>query len=83
MEAWENQTKIRNMQESNRKRAKRGLEQELEALITAGIGATTWEEREMPPKKLWSNSPTPPLEKWDCDIEEEEEEDWRRASPYR
>ena len=63
--------------ESDRKRAKRGLEEELEALVTAGIGETAWEKGKTPPKKP-QRPPTPPIEKLYCglEVEEDDEEGW-------
>ena len=56
--------------------AKQGLEDELEVLVTAGIGASSWEDGGTPPKKPRNNHQLPHIEKWDCDLEEQEEEDW-------
>ena len=77
-EVWEDQAKQQSRQELERRRAKQGLEEELKALVTAGIGASSWEDIETPPKKAPKRSQTPPVEKWDCNLEEEEEEeeDW-------
>ena len=49
-EVWEDQayTKQQSRLESERRRAKRGLEEELKALVTARIGANAWKDGDLP-----------------------------------
>ena len=59
-------------QEADHRRAKRGLEEELEEIVTGGSGNS--------PEKIRKRPPTPPIEKWDCNIEEEENWDTAMSS---
>lgn len=57
-EVWETKTKVPHpaSQEADHRRTKRGLEEELEEIVTGGPGETACEEGETAPKRFRSGS---------------------------